>query len=269
MWRYSIGAVLVVGIFAFAAILPSVEAAGNSNPRILPPQSKPYGLGYGEWVAEWWTWAVSIPAAENPILDETGEFAGIGQDGPVWFLAGTFGTAAEREVTIPRGKAVFFPIFNSLWWAPDDLDDASWLAGELGYDAGALTAEELIRLIANYQVDFATSMNVTIDGIPITGLDQYRTESGPFPLTDTDLLDDLGAEISQPNFSIGAGYWLMVAPLPVGTHTVHVAVESDNPIFGPFSLDVSYDITVEREGQVQVGIPPTPNGNHVGLGGSP
>ena len=242
---HSIGSVLAVGLFVFAANLPSVEAAGNANPRILPPQSKPYGLSYGDWVAEWWTWAVSIPAAENPILDETGAFAGTGQEGPVWFLAGTFGATAEREISIPRGKALFIPVFNSLWWSPDDLDDASWLAGELGYDAGAMTAEELIRLIANYQVDFATSMSVTIDGVQITGLEQYRAESCPTPLIDTDLLDDLGAEISQPNFGIGAGYWLMVAPLPVGKHTIHFAVESDNPVFGLFSLDVSYDITVK------------------------
>ncbi|MCC6488482.1 MAG: hypothetical protein IT364_13375 [Candidatus Hydrogenedentes bacterium] len=243
--KYMVGATLAVVLFAFTAILPPVEAAGNANPRILPPQSTPYGLTYGDWVAEWWTWAVSIPAAENPILDETGQFAAVGQSGPVWFLAGTFGESASRVVTVPRGKALFFPIFNSLWWAPDDLDDASWLAGELGYDASAMTAEELIRLIANYQVDFATSMSVTIDGVPITGLDAYRAESCPTPLTDTDLLDDLGAEISQPNFAIGAGYWLLVAPLPVGEHTIQFAVESDNPVFGPFTLDVTYDITVK------------------------
>ena len=84
---------------------PSVEAGkGNAgNPRVLPPQSHPHGKTYGEWAAAWWQWALSIPEAQNPVADATGEFAGLGQSGPVWFLAGTFGNSAERTVTIPAG----------------------------------------------------------------------------------------------------------------------------------------------------------------------
>ena len=149
---------------------------------------------------------MAIPAEQNPILDTTGEFAAVGQSGQVWFLAGSFGSdPVSRTVTVPSGKALFVPIFDSLWWAPDDLDDAAWLAGELGLDPEQMTAEELIELIATYQVAFATSMTVCIDGVAVRNPEQYRAQSESFPLIDTDLLDGLGAEIRQPNSAVGAG----------------------------------------------------------------
>ncbi len=60
----------------------------------------------------WWQWALSIPAAINPITDATGEFAAVGQSGPVWYLAGNFGGTTVRTVTVPADKALFFPILN-------------------------------------------------------------------------------------------------------------------------------------------------------------
>ncbi len=94
---------LAVLVLAFgAAVIPA--AARNVNPRVIPIHAKPYGMTYGEWSAAWWSWAVGIPAATNPILDVTGEFGDIDQEGPVVFLAGSFGATVERALTIPRGK---------------------------------------------------------------------------------------------------------------------------------------------------------------------
>jgi len=46
---------LIVGLIAGLALLgPATQALvgqGNPNPRILPPNSAPYGLTYGEWSA--------------------------------------------------------------------------------------------------------------------------------------------------------------------------------------------------------------------------
>ena len=51
-----------------------------------------YGKTYAQWSAEWWKWVEGIPAAENPVLDPDGRFAGVNQpDAPMWFLAGNFG----------------------------------------------------------------------------------------------------------------------------------------------------------------------------------
>ena len=115
-WR-SVVAVMVVVVGVMVAEMTPVAQAGNGNPNpgVLPSDSKPYGHSYGEWGAMWWQWALSIPVSENPLFDETGEFAGVGQSGPVFFLAGVFNVSgtAERTITVPRGKALFFPLLNT------------------------------------------------------------------------------------------------------------------------------------------------------------
>ena len=68
--------------------------------------------------AEWWQHSVSIPSPQNPILDETGMYCGIGQRGNLWFLHGTsgnpLGSPVERECTVPAEQHFFVPILNSL-----------------------------------------------------------------------------------------------------------------------------------------------------------
>jgi len=73
--------------------------------------------------AVWWQWLYSVPLAENPSFDATGQFAFRNQPfDRLIFLAGTstsfvvngnvFGTA-ERSITVPRGTAFFFPLINT------------------------------------------------------------------------------------------------------------------------------------------------------------
>ena len=90
------------------------EQKGNSSPGVFPPQSNPYGSSIPEWTTEWWRWALSIPLDQSPILDTTGAFSDVGQSGPVYNLAGTFGGFVTRSCTIPNGKAILFPIVNYL-----------------------------------------------------------------------------------------------------------------------------------------------------------
>ena len=43
--------------------------AGDSNPGVAPPTSKPYGKSYGEWAAEQAKWGDDVPlfpAAKKP-----------------------------------------------------------------------------------------------------------------------------------------------------------------------------------------------------------
>ena len=51
---------------------------------------------------------------QNPLLDDTGEHSFVNQNGPVWFLAGTFGEGKcpKRKCAIPAGKAILFPVIN-------------------------------------------------------------------------------------------------------------------------------------------------------------
>ena len=73
---------------------------------------------YGEWIAKWWNWTLSIPKGEHPRDDFTPEKCSANQGGPVWFLSDQLGGREERTCTIPAGKAILFPL----------------LTGECGYD---------------------------------------------------------------------------------------------------------------------------------------
>src|SRR6185503_18999622 len=106
-------------VAAALLILPGTPPvwAGNGaqdghKSGIVDPNDRYLGKTYGQWGASWWQWALSIPAAQSPLTDATGEFAGVSQSGPVWFLAGTLGNSAERTVTVPEGKPIFMPVHN-------------------------------------------------------------------------------------------------------------------------------------------------------------
>ena len=237
---------LLAVLFASTMLGSSLAVAGtNEDLGILPVDAKLFGRTYGEWGAEWWKWAVGIPAETNPIIDPTGEFGHIDQKGPVWFLAGTFGGTVERSLTVPKGKWLFFPLVNSLWWAPDDLETAAFVAEFLGLDPDDLTDEELIRLVAAFNLERLVHLSCTIDGVRVDNPLQYRASSPAFMITDTDLLDDFGIPISTPNAAITDGYWIMLSPLSEGEHTIRFAAHVDNPLFGKFKLNVTYHLTIE------------------------
>lgn len=93
-------------------------APAKAAEKIIAVNENTYGNTYGEWSAEWWQWALSIPAADSPITDPTGAKCTQQQSGPIFYLAGTNGdpalTPVTRTCTVPGGKALFFPILNSL-----------------------------------------------------------------------------------------------------------------------------------------------------------
>ena len=239
---------LVLALLGCVLTTSLAPAARNDNPAVLPPHANAYGMSYGEWSEEWWKWAVGIPAAQNPGLDETGEFGSVGQEGHVWFLAGLYGSdEVERTVTVPAGKPLFFPLYNWVWWAPDDLGTAEFLAVHLGFtpeEIALMTDEELIRLAASYTAG-EPELTCTVDGRELQNLHQYYAESSAFQFLDTDLFDDFGIPISQPNLAVAAGYWVMLAPLPVGEHTIHWAAHGRHsvPAFDG-DLVVTYHINV-------------------------
>src|SRR5262245_47401786 len=99
-------------MIATAAVLSwaATAFAGDPNPGVAPPTASPHGKTYGEWAAEHSRWLWPIPLGVNPGRDLDGSQCAINQDGPVWFLAGTFGGSVSRNCTIPAGKAIFFPL---------------------------------------------------------------------------------------------------------------------------------------------------------------
>lgn len=221
-----------VALFALAACLSqnlALAEGDEGNPRVLPPNSHPHGKTYSQWSAAWWQWAVSVPADVNPVVDETGAFASQGQSGSVWFLAGVFNSTgtAERTVTIPPGKALFFPIVNFVWISTVPTDP---------------TTADTIRPLVEPAVDAATDLACEIDGVAIKNLGQYRTESPLFNVT-VPANNIFGLDPGTYGPSMDEGYYLMLAPLNAGQHTIHF--HGSLPTL-PFTLDITYHITVGK-----------------------
>jgi hypothetical protein len=107
------------------------------NIEYYSADSKHAGLTFGQWTVKWWQWALSIPASQNPVVDETGEKASEGQPGDAWFLAGILADEnvskefPSRKCLIPSGVPILIPVLNceaDLQYYPDLKNDQDLLA---------------------------------------------------------------------------------------------------------------------------------------------
>jgi hypothetical protein len=203
--------------------------------EVFPIHSRPYGKSYGQWATAWWQWVLGIPAANNPLLDSTGAFAGVGQHGPVWFLGASLGGSEERTFTIPAGKGLFLPV-------------TPWIFGSIAGDCGAsnpgVTCDvPTLRSAAAAVATSVQTMEVSIDGEPVDHLRNYRALSpDSFSVTLPDG-NFIGLPAGTYGPQVADGYWLMLAPLEPGTHTIRVHIV---PGAGNGSeFDVIYHIRVK------------------------
>jgi hypothetical protein len=243
-----------ITLFAFAiinslsgiAFIRAQEDGGNSSPGVFPPDSKPYGLTYGEWTAKWWQWAYLMPEANNPLVDNTGKNCANNQTGPVWFLAGTSGGAVTRECTISSGNAILVPIINV---ECDSALDPS------------LDTEAELRACAKADQDTVIAKEITVDGVNIGSLDSYRFESSLFNLTFPE--NNIAGVAPQTAKAVSDGFWILLEPLSPGMHEIHFkAALGDPTAIGTtnFALDVRYLLTIVEGGQM--GVAPMENVNN-------
>jgi hypothetical protein len=237
--------IFAIKLFVFATIasmsgIPFIQAqedTGDTDLKIFPPDSRPYGLTYGEWTAKWWEWAYLMPEEGNPLVDDTGENCANNQSGPVWFLAGTGGGAVTRECTIPSDKGILIPIINV------ECDSA--------VDPSSDTEAEL-RACAKADQDTVIAKEITIDGVNVGNLDSYRFQSPLFNLTFPE--NNIAGIPPQTAKAVSDGFWILLEPLSPGSHEIHFkAALGDPTAIGTvnFALDVRYLLTVV-EGQTGV-----------------
>ncbi len=231
----SLTSVLAVGAIMLAVASPVWAGKGNAdNPGIAPPQSSAHGATYGEWAVKWWQWALGIPAAQNPVADTTGQFAAVGQAGPVWFLAGTFGGDAERTVAVPPGKALFMPVYN-------------WIFGAGVFDCdpsnpGVPCDVPTLQQSAAHNTTSAQLLEAWVDGVAVNNLRSYRgTSPGAFSIVlPAENVLGLDAGLYYPQ--VADGYWLLLSPLSAGKHTIVVHVVPDSSLGTAFT--VTYHLTI-------------------------
>jgi hypothetical protein len=226
--RHSIAAIVAVAVAV--ALIPAANAAAAPD--------------YGSLTAQWWEWvydhqAIDVGGTNTfPILDTTGQFAAVGQEngiGPAnkyFFLVGTFGGDATRTVTVPRGKALFFPIINF------ETDNA--VPDPQGLKVPAL------RQQAADVIDSTTVKTAFFDGNPVL---PFRATSPVFDYTlppQNSIYAYFGPPFIGPQFegrvkpAVSDGYWAYVPPPTPGLHTVEFSGANSSP----FSLHVVYHLTV-------------------------
>ena len=242
---------LVTALLCTLAISPSVfGGSGNhGNPGVLPPNSHPHGRSYSEWAEAWWQWALSIPADRNPLFDQTGANAAQGQSGSVWFLAGVFGASgtAERTITVPKATALFLPLFNTVYLGfPCDSRNLPGCADDQALEA-ANDVAKLVSFISG-SMDGA-ALSCVIDGRPLRNLESYREQSSEWfqvTMPEGNVFQALGYSFVTAgpyDPCVDTGYYLMLAPLSPGSHTIRFTSRSADHSFG---MDITYHLMVGK-----------------------
>ena len=231
---------VAVAVAALALLAPTGAAANND---VFAPQAHPYGQSYGQWAADWWTWALEQPAPTNPLLDTTGARCANHQSGRVWFLAGTTisGQRITRRCSVPKNTALLFPIVNnsaSAYGCDDTTPPGCVPDGPEWYNVSYLRAVLDDNVKPQFKVD---AFRVTIDGCAVAALAAYYEESTVFrvALPDDDLFNQPRGWVFDP--IVDVGYYLMVKPLSKGAHTIHF-----EGAIGEFTINVTYLLTVQR-----------------------
>lgn len=178
-------------------LLPSYAQTSNT----VPPNQPVHGLSQAEWSRAWWQWAASFDRRASPVSDKTGALCALKQSGPVWFLAGTYGTQRTiRSCKVPHGKYLFFPLINYVVAPSPEVP---------------ISCEEVTQSAA-YRMEDASSLILDVDGVRTPRLMSYRQA--------TTRCFDLGARTDEKmNMfpSAANGYYVMLKPLSRGKHEIN------------------------------------------------
>ncbi len=230
----------VIGMFAAILLLIVAATNGSANTSsfaIIPPDNAQAQTGktYGEWSAEFWKHLLKIPSENNPGLDTTGINCNFGQTGSVFFLGSTFGGSATRnQCKIPSGKVLFLPLLA--------------FASTRSVDAKNKEPEHSIRNYLNSYISSTRELQVSIDGTDISTLVSLEPHVTPLRAVSPNgfftviapVNNIFGGVPGQSYESVSDGFYLMVAPLSPGPHTIKFGGVGRN-----FAADVTYNLYVE------------------------
>jgi hypothetical protein len=188
------------------------------NPMLFPKEAHPYGKSVTRWAELLWSHIYAVPVDQNPLLDPTGQFCGVDQSGPVWFLPATpgsaLGTNVSRSCTIPEGKAVMMQLSSALNDYPCPDPSFQPAPGQSLYDF-------LISAISPL-FDGETGFAVSLDGVNINDPLSYRFASTNVFTFHPDLsMVAFDSCITQTNMQgVVDGFYLLFKPMSPGQHTI-------------------------------------------------
>jgi len=232
----------VVPVFAailFMITAPTSGSAVSASFTIIPPDDAQAQTGktYGEWSALWWQSTMSVPFADNPIIDPTGAKCRQGQiaGSAVFFLRSTTGGNLTRSgCVVPAGKILFLPLLT--------------FANYQSADDKSKEPEHSIRNYLNGFVRSTRELQVNIDGTDVGTTVNLQPHATPLRAKSPDgfftfIAPENNIFGGTPGLSydwISDGFYLIVAPLSPGAHTITFGGTSRN-----FEAYVTYNLIVE------------------------
>ncbi|RDS80374.1 hypothetical protein [Dyella psychrodurans] len=213
-------------------------SADHGDSMVYAKYSHPYGRTINGWANLSMQWIYQEPYSQNPYFDPTGEYCGVGQSGPVWYVAPIFAPTPgsyTRSCTIPHDKSILFQVgwVADTWPCPDPTFGPA--PGQSLYDF----------LYTNSETYFSNvTVSVTLDGKPIHDAVDYHYIS--------DSLNAIKGDLSlQANFDpcitgnyqeiVTNGWFLMFKPLSPGVHTIVSTTTNMGMMMNTFT----YYLTIE------------------------
>jgi hypothetical protein len=189
---------LAVGLLASVPLATASASAVGSRSAVFPPTFHPNGSTYATWSTRWSQWAFGTPLRRNPLANPAN--CNVAQHAPVFFLPAPSGPGATTTCTVPAGEAVL-------------LAPGGNIVTPRHGNSGRITK---LLASAKADTDALTNVSASLDGTNLS-VQSFRTAS-PFVLLlpNHNLLGVPGG----PTLAAIDGYFVMLRPLSVGTHTI-------------------------------------------------
>lgn len=220
---------LVAAVLFFSAQPIHAEAAFSISDYVVELDEVVEGSALNVYANEWWKWAYSMQQSQSPVRDQSGLYCGVNQLGPIWYLAGGFGSSKiQRACTLPADKHIFFPVINMLVYPPP---------------GSTLTCEQAKGAAAENNNDFVY-IRVSINGSELENAERFRLASNECFNVYERIPKEYEAPLAAP--SATDGYWVMLKPLPPGRYNLEFRAfytKTDSE-YGDMVQNISYDLTV-------------------------
>lgn len=191
--------------------------------HILPPHTGVQDYSFGTLVTNFWVWRFPTVFSRSGYVDPLDTNCALGQNGPVWFLAGRSSSGkSTRSCLIPSGKHIFVAlrasaVFQRSGLLPDCANARATVVGN---------------------IDTVTSLSASLNGNPIPRLDSYRAK--PFRCQTIEVQYE--GKLVPLHDEISDGYYFLLKPLPPGHYVLELS--SNN-----FSGDLPYEVVYRLEVQ--------------------
>lgn len=211
---------LLAAVLLCLLVAQGASASKPATRGLLPPSARPLGYSLTQLATAWNVWAFGTAADVNPLLAVRCEPSPL--DPRIWFLPVSLGGEYQDTCNVPQGAFLLFNPGGS---------ECSNMEAEPFFGAD----EADLLSCVNETFELLTYLEITFNGKTVKDLDSYIVTTPLTHLPANNLLS------SEPALSRDKGFFLVIAPLSRGTHTLHAY---DEFFDGAFKAGITYTINV-------------------------